>query len=597
MSRSDVESETMAGTVARVLLIDDDSSIHALVAAMLKTLDVQIISATCGADGIAIARAQQPDLLLLDNDMPDVSGLDVLMQLKADVELASLPVIMITGSESNKTLSACFATGAIDYIRKPFTAAELRARVSSVIERQRLLAELTHAARFDKLTGLANRALLNDRLTTAIERARENPAHGFALMFLDFDRFKFVNDSLGHDVGDLLLKGIATRLRNNLRATDSTARTATGTTVARLGGDEFVVVLDGVTEPESANSIADRLLDVLRLPYQLAGHTVRSSASIGTVYSASGYDTAAEMLRDADIAMYEAKARGKACQVVFTSDMRTATLHRIDLENELRAAIGTSQMHVAYQPIFSLDTQTLVGMEALARWTHPTRGDTSPTTFIPLAEETALILPICEFVLQEACKTFVRVIRAAPASTLQYVSINLSRVQFSDLELVDRTMRALRDAGMQPNQLQLEFTESHITHNKAVALAMLREFRALGVRLAMDDFGTGYSSLSSLQELPLDALKVDRVFVAQANQGREYAALLHAVITLADNLGLTVVAEGIERIEQLVLLQALGCGFGQGFLLAHPVSADALVQMIAASTPIGFSQHSLLVVP
>lgn len=596
MSSADVGSDAIPIAVARVLLIDDDPSIHALVAAMLKSLDVHMVCATSGADGIATAREQPPDLLLLDNDMPDVNGLDVLMQLKADVELASVPVIMVTGSESNKTLSACFAAGAIDYIRKPFTAAELRARVNSVIERQRMLAELTHAARFDKLTGLANRALLNDRLTTAIERARENPAYGFALMFLDFDRFKFVNDSLGHDIGDLLLKGIAARLRNNLRATDSTARTATGTTVARLGGDEFVIVLDGVTTPDSANSIADRLLDVLRLPYQLAGHTVRSSASIGTVYSAAGYDTAAEMLRDADIAMYEAKARGKACQVVFTADMRAAALERIDMENDLRAAIGTSQMHVAYQPIFSLDTQALVGIEALARWTHPTRGDTSPSTFIPLAEETALILPICEFVLQEACATFVRARRDAPASSLQYVSINISRVQFSDLELVERTVRALRDAGMQPNQLQLEFTESHIIQNKSVALTMLREFRTLGVRLAMDDFGTGYSSLSSLQELPLDSLKVDRVFVAQANHGREYAALLHAVITLADNLGLTVVAEGIERIEQLVLLQALGCGFGQGFLLAHPMSANALVQMVASTPMIGFSEDPVLAV-
>ncbi len=568
---------------SHVVLIDDDPAIHALVGAMLKSTGARISSATGGEAGLALVRQDAPDLILLDNEMPGATGLDVLGWLKADPALANLPVIMETGSEGNKTLSACFAAGAIDYIRKPFTAAELRARVGSVLERQRMLGELTTAARLDKLTGLTNRALLNERLAAALERAAVDPNEGFTLMFLDFDRFKLINDSLGHDVGDLLLQAIAGRLRKNVRSTDSTSRDAAGNTVARLGGDEFVIILHAVNDAATATTIADRLLGVLEAPYQLGEHTVRSSASIGVVYSRDGYTTPDAILRDADIAMYEAKARGKACHVAFTTGMRDAVRARIDTENDLRDALGTPQLHLIYQPIVSLENRVISGVEALARWEHPVRGPISPSTFIPIAEETGLIVPLSAQFLQEACRTFMDWQRAAGPRAPTHMSVNLSRCQLSDTRLVERTLQVLQDTGMQPQQLQLEVTESQIMQQRSVALGLLAELRAQGVRLAMDDFGTGYSSLSCLQEFPLDVLKVDRSFVVNAVKGRDFAALLHAVVTLADNLGLKVVAEGIETEEQLVLLQALGCAYGQGFLLARPMASRDLVPLFSGS--------------
>ncbi len=566
---------------SHLVLIDDDPAIHALVGAMLKSTGARISSAAGGEEGLALVREDPPDLILLDNEMPGATGLDVLGWLKADPRLADLPVIMETGSEGNKTLSACFAAGAIDYIRKPFVAAELRARVGSVLERQRMLGELTTAARLDKLTGLANRALLNERLNAALGRAAADPNRAFTVLFLDFDRFKLINDSLGHDVGDLLLKGIASRLSRNVRASDSTSREATGSTVARLGGDEFVIILDGVADGHTATIVADRLLGVLNAPYQLGEHTVRSSASIGVVHSRDGYTTPDELLRDADIAMYEAKARGKACHVSFTTGMRDAVRDRLDTENDLRNALGSSQLHFVYQPIVSLDDRLIHGVEALARWQHPVRGLISPSAFIPIAEETGLIGPLSEQLLREACLTFMSWQREAGARAPAYMSVNLSRSQLSDMRLVERTMGVLQETGMLPHQLQLEVTESQIIQQRSVALSLLAELRAQGVRLAMDDFGTGYSSLSCLQEFPLDVLKVDRSFVENAVKGRGFAALLHAVVTLADNLGLKVVAEGIETEEQLVLLQALGCAYGQGFLLARPMPANALMPLLS----------------
>lgn len=566
-----------------VILIDDDSTIHALVAAMLRSTGVRLDVASDGAHGLALARLEQPQLILLDNEMPGANGLQILTQLKSEPALSEIPVIMETGSEGNAVLTACFAAGAVDYVRKPFTSAELRARVGSVLERQRMLGELTAAARLDKLTGLCNRALLSERMSGALEKSLGNTQYDFAIMFLDFDRFKQVNDTLGHDIGDLLLKGIANRLRANLRSTDSTAREAAGNTVARLGGDEFVVVLDGVGSVEIATIIADRLLGVLAAPYQLNEHVVRSTASIGIVTSAAGYDSANDMLRDADIAMYEAKARGKGCHVIFSQAMRDSVHERMTLETALRAAIGTAEFSLAYQPIVSLETRATIGVEALARWQHPTRGNITPDVFIPVAEETGLIVTLSDHLLVEACTAFAGWQRDHASCAPQYISVNLSRVQLLDPLLVDRTMAVVAEAGMLPSQLQLEVTESQIMQQRSNGIPVLARFQSLGVRIAMDDFGTGYSSLSCLQEFPLDVLKVDRSFVANAGQGRDFAALLHAVVTLADNLGLSVVAEGIETEDQLVLLQALGCAGGQGYLLARPMPSAQFAEFLEAA--------------
>lgn len=566
---------------ARVLLIDDDRDIHNLVGAMLRPLAVQLESAFDGGSGVVQACNNPPELILLDQELPDGAGVDVLRRIRAEPLLNNVPVIIVTGSERRDVLTACFAGGASDYIRKPFFGAELRARVQSVIERQRMLAELGRAAHVDSLTGLPNRSLLHLRLQHAIDRARRETAYGFAVMFIDFDRFKLINDSLGHEVGDQLLVEIARRLRNNLRAQDCISRDSAGTTVARLGGDEFVVILDDVPDVETATAIADRLLPVLEQPYELLDHVVRSSASVGIVYSSGGYEHSDDMLRDADIAMYEAKARGKNCYVIFTPFMREAVHNRLRLENALRDGIGSDQFFLAYQPIVSLEDRRVESVEVLVRWRHPELGMISPAAFIPIAEETRLVLPLSDWVLRRACEQFVRWQREMPELAPSYISVNLSRVQLADPTVAERTMGILRETGMPPERLQLEVTESQLMQHREMALELLTTFKAHGIRLAMDDFGTGYSSLSCLQEYPFDVLKVDRALTENVSRGRGYSALLHAVMTLADNLGLEVVAEGIERMEQLVLLQALGCPFGQGYLLARPLDVRAFEEWIS----------------
>jgi EAL domain-containing protein (putative c-di-GMP-specific phosphodiesterase class I) len=284
--------------------------------------------------------------------------------------------------------------------------------------------------------------------------------------------------------------------------------------------------------------------------------------------------------------MYEAKAKGKGCHVAFTTGMRDAVRERIEIENDLRDAIGTPQLMLVYQPIVSLENRVIGGVEALARWVHPVRGSISPASFIPISEETGLIVPLSDHFLREACTAFMRWQVSDGPRAPDHISVNLSRVQLSDSRLVERTLTVLQEVGMRPEQLQFEVTESQIMQHRAVALGLLGELRAQGVRLAMDDFGTGYSSLSCLQEFPLDVLKVDRSFVANAGLGRDFAALLHAVVTLADNLGLKVVAEGIETEEQLVLLQALGCAYGQGYLLARPMDAESIASLLTPTTDV-----------
>lgn len=563
-----------------VLLIDDDPDILMLVEAMLRPLRVRVSGAPDVAGGRAAIQVDRPDLILLDHDLPDGTGLDVLAHLQADPLLADIPVIIVTGTERRDVLTACFAAGAADYLRKPFFGAELRARVLTVLEHRRLVAELGRAAHVDALTGLPNRTLLQRRLQRAIDRAhdraQDRASDGFAVMFLDIDRFKLINDSLGHEMGDLLLKEIARRLRMNLRPQDSVARDVGGTTVARLGGDEFVVVLDELPDAAAASAIADRLIAVLEEPYKLGQHVVRSSASVGIVHSDPAYTQAEEMLRDADIAMYEAKSRGKGCHARFTPAMREVVRRRLRIETALRDAIGSDQFHLVYQPIVSLDNRQMHGVEALVRWRHPELGIVMPSEFIPIAEETRLILPLADTVLRLACEQFAEWHRLYPQSAPPLISVNLSRVQLADPTLVERTLGIMEAAGVSPTQVQLEVTESQLMQQRAMAADLLDAFKAHGVRLAMDDFGAGYSSLSCLQEYPFDVLKLDRALIEQVNRGRGYAALLHAVVTLAENLGLEVVAEGIERPDQLALLQGLGCTYGQGFLIDRPLDAVAL---------------------
>ncbi len=442
--------------------------------------------------------------------------------------------------------------------------------------RKRMEEELQIAARTDRLTGLVNRSLLLDRLQQAIDRSRRMPDYRFAVLFLDFDRFKIINDSLGHESGDLLLREIADRLRSAVRTTDSISCDVDGNTVARIGGDEFVVILDAIRSSDDAVAVADRLLDVFSAPYRLGENEVSSTASIGIVTSDISAPNAEDLLRDADMAMYEAKASGKGRAVMFDRSMRERIQERMLIENELRRAISHDQLSLLYQPIISLETGALHSVEALVRWTHPQRGLIMPVDFIPIAEETGMIIGIGEWILKKACSQLVAWRHADPESAPRLVSVNLSRSQLEIGDFPSTLERITCETGIEPEALQLEITERDVTDHRGSSAAILQQIRDFGIRLAMDDFGTGHSSLACLQEFPFDTLKIDREFLSNLDRGRDFAAMVQAVTTLGQNLGMSIVAEGVETSSQLAALQSLGCQYGQGFLFSGPVASDEI---------------------
>jgi diguanylate cyclase (GGDEF)-like protein len=428
-----------------------------------------------------------------------------------------------------------------------------------------------HAAFHDALTGLPNRALFTDHLRLAVERARRDAHHAFAVLFLDLDRFKNINDSLGHLYGDSLLVEIARRLQSCTRQVD---------TVARFGGDEFAVLLDGTGDPEAAVRVAEKIQRELRTPFDLYGHEAFTSASIGVALSRTGYTNPEDVLRDADTAMYRAKDGGKARHEVFDHTMHTRAVTMLRLENDLRRALERGELRVHYQPIMSLRSCELAGFEALVRWEHPDRGTVSPVEFIPLAEETGLIIPLGQWVLEEACRQLREWQDASPFNRNLMMSVNLSGKQLSQPDVVERVQGVLRAAGLDPRTLKLEITESVVMENAEEAAAVLTRLRALGVGLSIDDFGTGYSSLSYLHRFPVNALKVDRSFVARMASGDENLEIVRTVVTLAQNLGMEVVAEGIETAEQLSQLRALRCEYGQGYLFSKPLPASEAAALL-----------------
>ena len=435
--------------------------------------------------------------------------------------------------------------------------------------------KLRHAAYHDALTGLPNRKLLNEHLIQAIHRTNRVDGYKFAVLFLDFDRFKIINDSLGHEAGDQLLIGITDRLRSNLRDLDTTARLGDTHLPSRLGGDEFVVLLEGIRDEHDAAMVAQRLLDTFNEPHVIAGQEVTSTASIGIVVSDPRYTKPDDILRDADTAMYQAKINGKARYVVFDEDMHKAIVDRLTTESELRAAVENEAFEVVYEPIVCLQSGRLHGLEALIRWPHPRRGEVSPGEFIGLAEELGLIAPIGRWILREACMTFVKWREDFPDNAPSFINVNVSRGQLRDPGLIGHVHAIMLESGIEPDMLRLEITESMVMDDLDHMSEVLHQLKDLGVGLAMDDFGTGHSSLTCLHRFPLDVLKIDRSFINSAGRKeRHYGAILHSVIELAGNLDMHVIAEGIENPNQLSLLQGLSCHYGQGYLFSQPASAE-----------------------
>jgi len=437
----------------------------------------------------------------------------------------------------------------------------------------------------DALTGLPNRLLFMDRLDRAFKRSKKKKGYLFALLFLDLDRFKVVNDSLGHLIGDQLLLGIGGRLEQCLRTTDTVARYQDSHLLARLGGDEFTILLEDIRGVNDATLVAERLIKEVMRPFDLSGHEIFVSTSIGISISTTGYENAADILRDADTAMYRAKTQGKARYEIFDPTMRAHAVARMQLETDLRRAVENQEFRTFYQAIVSLTDWKIFGFEALVRWQHPTRGLVSPAEFIPLAEETGLILWLGCWVLQEACSQMALWKAQFHKSAPEIVSVNLSARQFAQPDLVDQLAQVLKVTGLDARQLKLEMTESLVMQNVETASAMLKEMKALGVLLGIDDFGTGYSSLSYLSRFPIDTLKVDSSFVSRIGEDKENLEIVRTIITLAHNLRMDVIAEGVETAEQLSQLRDLGCEYGQGYYFSRPVSAEEANHLIADLLP------------
>jgi diguanylate cyclase (GGDEF)-like protein len=439
-------------------------------------------------------------------------------------------------------------------------------------EREKAEERLIHTALHDTLTDLPNRALFMDRLGRAVERAKRHKEYRFAVLYLDLDRFKVVNDSLGHTIGDQLLIESARRLTLCLRDED---------TVARLGGDEFAILLEDIQDTTHATQVADRIQHDLALPCELDHHKVFISVSTGIVLSASSNENPEFVLRDADIAMYRAKAQGRGRYEVFNLAMRDRATTRLDVETDLRKALERREFFICYQPIISLENNRIVGFEALIRWQHPSRGLVAPADFIPIAEETGLILPIGQWVLYEACRQMREWQHQFPMDPPLTINVNLSAKQFAQPDLIQKIALVLQETGLDASSLHLELTESTIIEDTESVSTMLSHLRTLGVQAQIDDFGTGYSWLSYLQRLPIETLKIDRTFVSRMEGNGNGSEIVRTILALAHDLGMKVVAEGVETDDQLSKLKAMSCDYGQGYIFTKPIDSQAASILMA----------------
>jgi diguanylate cyclase (GGDEF)-like protein/PAS domain S-box-containing protein len=691
---------TMNARPSRLLIVDDNEMNRDMLARRLARKGY-VIGLAENAKGL-LERVKQDavDLVLLDIEMPEVSGLDVLKTLREHYSAAELPIIMVTAKAQSDDIVTALDLGANDYLTKPIDFPVAVARIGTQLshkqaqealkeseeryalaargsndglwdwslaanivhfsprwksmlgyqegqignrpeewfdrihdaDRERVKEEIaahqkgltphfesehrvlhkdgsfrwmlsrgvavhdasgntlrmagsqtdiTEGKVSDPLTGLPNRLLFIDRVGRLIKHTKRHKDQLFAVLFLDLDGFKMINDSMGHQVGDQLLLGVASRLEKCLRATDTVARLGETFTVARLGGDEFTVLLDDIKDPSDAKRAADRMMKALVPPFILGGKEVFTSVSIGIALSNSAYEQPEDILRDADTAMYRAKSQGKARYEVFDADMRASVMARLQLETDLRHALERGEFRNFYQPIVALVSGEIAGFEALLRWLHPTRGLLAPIEFIPVAEETGLIRELGWWNLREACRQISEWRAGVVAHAHLTMSVNLSAKQFLQPNLVEDIRRLLGELALPPEALKLEITESTVMADPSAAVEMLQQIKSLGIHLAIDDFGTGYSSLSYLRRFPLDTLKIDRSFISGMGDDGEGMEIARTILPMANNLRLDVVAEGVETIQQVALLKRLQCKYGQGYYFSRPLSAEATTSLLA----------------
>lgn len=587
---------------ADILIVDDVlENIH-LLSTILDARGYETRKATNGRMALMAIAVTKPDLILLDVRMPEMTGYEVCQRLKADPETAHIPIIFLSVGDEVADKVEAFRVGGADYITKPFHGEEVFARVQHqlhiitaqetirqlnsqleqrVKERTQQLeaanAQLADMAFRDPLTHLPNRALLMKHLQGIFNPPGTVSHQPWVVFYLDCDRFKNVNDSLGHQAGDELLVAIAQRLQSVLRPDDL---------LFRLGGDEFVILLSQIIEPAVATYIAQQILSSFSIPFYLRERDIFISFSIGIVLDCSTYQNPEELLRDADTAMYAAKSSGKDQYQIFVPAMYQQVCKRLQLETDLRKAILNDEFIVHYQPIVDLATETVIGVEALLRWQHPHLGMIPPDQFIPIAEETGLILKLGRWVLEAACQQLYEWQQHHLVNSTFSMSVNVSAHQFAQADYVQQIDDVLAKTQLAPQCLKLEMTETVIMQNNMLAATVIQQLHDRQVQLSIDDFGTGYSSLNYLHAFPLDYLKIDRSFIQRLRQGKNSLGLVTAIVQIAKTMGMNLVAEGIETEEQLTQLRQLGCHLGQGYLFSKPLPADeipALLTMMPSS--------------
>lgn len=590
-----------ASLPANILVVDDHADNLRLLNHALSQQGYKVRAVTSGKMALIAVRSLPPDLILLDINMPEMDGYEVCAKLKENPDTKPIPVIFLSANGEVMDKVKAFSVGGVDYITKPFnwqevcirienqikvcTASrailslnqELESRVqertaqlsAEIIQHKQTQDKLRYQAFHDVLTDLPNRTLFFSLLKEAIHCQKNSPQYQYGILFLDCDRFKLVNDSFGHRIGDQLLVAFTQRLKQMIPAV---------ATMARLGGDEFTILLENFGQDRELIDVAAKINDGLKKPFYINDYEIYLNTSIGIVVGNSSYEEPETLLRDADIAMYQAKESGKACYQVFTPEMYVQTLQRLELEQDLRKALNHEEFTLVYQPIVDLKNSRLIGFEALVRWQHPKKGIISPLAFIPVAEDTGLILPLGAWVLRRACQTLrswqqqlVSENRPIPPVRM---SVNLAAQQLNQENLIHQVDAILQETGLESRYLKLELTESAIIENSRAVSVFLDDLCQRSIEVSIDDFGTGYSSLSYLHRFPVNTLKIDRTFVNYLNAPGGESRLVDTIVTLAHHLDMNVIAEGVETGLQKETLETMGCEYGQGYLFAKPLSEE-----------------------
>ncbi len=545
-----------------VLVVDDDPALRLVLRHTMEQDGYYVIEASNGLEAIQTTVRQQPDLILMDAVMPEMDGFRAISELKAMREYESLPILIITSLDDDQSVAQAFSAGACDYINKPINWSVLKHRVRRLLYTAEAERKIRHLAYHDTLTGLPNRLLFMDRMDQAISRAIR-AEEKFSLLFIDIDHFKVINDSMGHEAGDKLLTAITGRLQKTLRRSD---------TIARLGGDEFTVILENISELDDVILVTKNLLEVLLKPVIINGRKVSVGASIGIAVFPDDGENFGNLLKNADTAMYRAKEKGRNTFEFYTAEMSDVAMYRLELENSLRNAIDKKEFVVYYQPKYDLENQKYWGMEALVRWNHPDEGIISPDDFIPLAEETGMIVMLGRWVIETACAQLSE--WKKKGYQINNLAINISARQFREQNLPLLFENILKDTNLKAADIEVELTESTLVENNDKAKDILDTLHNMGLRIALDDFGTGYASMAYLKDFPIDTVKIDRSFISDIPANREDMAIVRAIASLTDALDLCLIAEGVEKNEQIEFLKEIGCEQGQGFYWSQPVPAE-----------------------